>query len=152
MNTDTMNGAAIDFGGQVKQGLGTMLGDKSMEAEGKGEQLSGKTQKAFGDAKTTIDQSVRPLLDQARQFVKDRPFASAALGGVAGRHRPFSCPRRHEENCGLPRPNMLCWPEFVFLKSSRVIGAGLHITAPHWGRETGICHVWESWVLCCCQA
>ena len=84
MNTDTMNGAATDFGGKVKQGLGTMLGDKSMEAEGKGEQLSGKTQKAFGDAKTSIDQSVRPLLDQARQFVKDRPFASAALGGVVG--------------------------------------------------------------------
>ncbi len=84
MNTDTMNGAATDFGGKVKQGLGAMLGDKTMEAEGKGEQLSGKTQKALGDAKTSIDQTVRPLLDQARQFVKDRPFASAALGGVVG--------------------------------------------------------------------
>ena len=78
MNTDTMNGAATDFGGKVKQGMGAMLGDKTMEAEGKGEQLGGKAQKAFGDAKTSVDQSVRPLLDQARQFVKDRPFASAA--------------------------------------------------------------------------
>jgi uncharacterized protein YjbJ (UPF0337 family) len=84
MNTDTMNGAATDFGGKVKQGMGAMLGDKTMEAEGKGEQLGGKTQKAFGDAKSSVDQSVRPLLDQARQFVKDRPFASAALGGVVG--------------------------------------------------------------------
>ncbi|WP_322965277.1 CsbD family protein [Sphingomonas fuzhouensis] len=84
MNTDTINGAATDFGGQVKQGLGAVLGDKSMQAEGKGEQLSGKTQKVFGDAKDSVDQAVRPLLDQARQFVKDRPFASAALGGVLG--------------------------------------------------------------------
>ncbi|WP_294237788.1 CsbD family protein [uncultured Sphingomonas sp.] len=84
MNTDMMNGAATDFGGKVKQGMGAMLGDTSMEAEGKGEQLSGKAQKAFGDAKNSVDQTVRPLIDQARQFVKDRPFAAAALGGVLG--------------------------------------------------------------------
>ncbi|WP_343526133.1 CsbD family protein [Sphingomonas sp.] len=84
MNTDTINGAATDFGGKVKEGLGVVMNDKTMQAEGQGEQLGGKAQKAFGDAKTSIDQTVRPLLDQARQFVKDRPFASAALGGVLG--------------------------------------------------------------------
>lgn len=84
MNTDTMNGAATDFGGKVKEGFGAMLGDKSMQAEGKGEQLSGKAQKTLGDAKTSVDQTVRPLIDQARQFMKDRPFTSAALGGVLG--------------------------------------------------------------------
>ncbi|MEJ8630791.1 CsbD family protein [Sphingomonas sp. I4] len=45
MNTDTMNGAATDFGGKVKQGMGAMLGDKTMEADGKGEQLGGKAQR-----------------------------------------------------------------------------------------------------------
>ena len=84
MNTDTIDGAATNLGGKVKQGIGTAMGDKTMQAEGKGEQLSGKTQKAFGDARTSIDQTVRPLIDQARQFVRDRPYASAALGGVLG--------------------------------------------------------------------
>lgn len=84
MNTDMMNGAATDFGGKVKEGLGAAMGDTSMQAEGKGEQLSGKAQKTFGEAKNSIDQAARPLIDQARQFIKDRPFASAALGGVLG--------------------------------------------------------------------
>ncbi|CAM3216288.1 CsbD family protein [Sphingomonas zeae] len=84
MNTDTINGTATDFGGKVKEGLGVAMNDKTMQAEGKGEQLSGKTQKVFGDAKDSVDQAVRPLFDQARQFVRDRPFASAALGGVLG--------------------------------------------------------------------
>ncbi|MET3438253.1 CsbD family protein [Sphingomonas sp. 1185] len=84
MNTDTINGTATNFGGQVKEGLGGVLGDKTMQAEGKGEQLSGKAQKAFGDAKTSVDQAVRPLFDQVRDFVRERPLASAALGGVVG--------------------------------------------------------------------
>ncbi|WP_312490921.1 CsbD family protein [Sphingomonas sp.] len=80
MNTDTLTGSATNIGGQVKEGLGSALGDTSMQAEGKGEQLSGTAQKTLGEAKD----AVRPMIDSARQFVQDRPFAAAALGGVLG--------------------------------------------------------------------
>ncbi|MFN3675837.1 MAG: CsbD family protein [Sphingomonas pseudosanguinis] len=73
MNTDTLTGSATNIGGQVKEGLGSALGDKSMQAEGKSDQLAGTAQKTFGDAK-----------DAVRNFVQERPFAAAALGGVVG--------------------------------------------------------------------
>ena len=73
MNTDTLTGSATDIGGKVKEGLGTALNDKSLQAEGKTDQFSGKAQKTFRQAK-----------DAARNFVQERPFAAAALGGVLG--------------------------------------------------------------------
>ena len=80
MNTDTLAGSATDLGGQVKEGLGTAFGDTSLRAEGKADQASGAAQRTIGEAKD----AVAPLIDQARQFMRDRPFAAAALGGVVG--------------------------------------------------------------------
>ena len=42
--------------------------------------LSGPSWITFGEAKD----AVQPMIDQARQFMRDRPFAAAALGGVVG--------------------------------------------------------------------
>ena len=84
MNTDTLAGSATDFHGKVKEGIGAALGDDSIRAEGKADQASGQAQQAFGDAKTAIEDTIRPLIDEARQFIKDRPFAAAAVGGVLG--------------------------------------------------------------------
>jgi uncharacterized protein YjbJ (UPF0337 family) len=80
MNTDTLAGSATDFGGKVKEGLGAALGDSTLRSEGKADQASGTAQRTIGEAKD----AVAPFIDQARQFVRDRPFAAAALGGVVG--------------------------------------------------------------------
>lgn len=84
MNTDTLTGAATDLGGKLKEGLGAATGDKTLREEGKADQLGGKVQQRYGEAKDTIEDTLRPVIDQVRQFVRDRPFAAAALGGVLG--------------------------------------------------------------------
>ncbi len=84
MNTDTLTGAATDLGGKLKEGLGAATGDKTLREEGKADQLGGKVQQRYGEAKDTVEDTLRPVIDQVRQFVRDRPFAAAALGGVLG--------------------------------------------------------------------
>lgn len=84
MNTDTLTGAATDLGGKLKEGLGAATGDKTLREEGKADQLGGKIQQRYGEAKDTVEDTLRPVIDQVRQFVRDRPFAAAALGGVLG--------------------------------------------------------------------
>ncbi len=84
MNMDTLAGSANDLGGKLKEGVGQALGDKTLQSEGKADQLDGNLQKGFGDAKDTVEQTVRPAIDYARQFIRERPFAAATLGGVLG--------------------------------------------------------------------
>jgi uncharacterized protein YjbJ (UPF0337 family) len=84
MNTDTLTGSTNDLGGKLKEGLGSTFGDKSLEAEGKSDQLTGKAQKAIGDARDVVEDTIRPVVDYARQFIKERPFTAATLGGVLG--------------------------------------------------------------------
>ena len=84
MNTDTLAGAATDFGGKAKETLGTATGDTALKSEGVADQLSGTVQKTVGQAKDVVEENVRPLVDYVRQFSKERPFAAAALAGVVG--------------------------------------------------------------------
>lgn len=80
MNSDTLTGTTTDVGGKLKEGLGKTFGDDRLRAEGTADRAEGTVQKTFGEAKD----SVRPLLDQARSFVNERPWAAAAVGGVLG--------------------------------------------------------------------
>ncbi len=80
MNSDTLTGTTTDVGGKLKEGLGKAFGDDRLRAEGTADRAEGTVQKTFGEAKD----SVRPLLDQARSFVNERPWAAAAVGGVLG--------------------------------------------------------------------
>ncbi|WP_294198848.1 CsbD family protein [uncultured Sphingomonas sp.] len=80
MNSDTLTGTTTDLGGKLKEGLGKAFGDDQLRAEGTADRVEGTVQKTFGDAKD----GVRPLIDQARRFVNERPFAAAAVGGVLG--------------------------------------------------------------------
>ncbi len=84
MNTDTLTGSANDLGGKLKEGVGQAFGDKSLAAEGKADQLDGKIQKGLGEAKDVVEQNLRPVIDYARQFIRERPFTAATLGGVLG--------------------------------------------------------------------
>ncbi|MFK3888430.1 CsbD family protein [Sphingomonas sp. NPDC079357] len=80
MNSDTLTGTTTDLGGKLKEGLGKAFGDDKLRADGTADRAEGTVQKTYGEAKD----SVRPLIDQARRFVNERPFAAAAVGGVIG--------------------------------------------------------------------
>jgi uncharacterized protein YjbJ (UPF0337 family) len=84
MNTDTLTGSATDLGGKLKDGLGKATGDDSLRAEGKTDQATGTAQKTYGEAKDVVENGIRPIIDYARQFARERPFAAAAVGGVIG--------------------------------------------------------------------
>jgi len=84
MNTDTLTGSTNDLGGKLKEGVGSALGDKNLQAEGQGDQFAGKAQKAIGEARDVVEDTIRPVVDYARQFIKERPFTAATLGGVLG--------------------------------------------------------------------
>ena len=80
MSTDTVAGEGRDLAGKVEEGIGNATGDTELQATGIADQLGGKLQKTFGETKD----KVAPLVDQAKQFAKDRPWATAALLGTIG--------------------------------------------------------------------
>lgn len=84
MNQDTLEGEGRDIVGKLKETAGDVTGDRSLQGEGLIDQLSGKTQKVIGAARDALATDGAPLLDKARQFARERPFASAALVGVVG--------------------------------------------------------------------
>lgn len=48
---DHARGAANSIGGKIKEGIGKLTGDKSLESEGNLDQAKGKAQGALGDLK-----------------------------------------------------------------------------------------------------
>jgi len=69
MNSDTFIGTSKNATGQVKEVIGKAAGDEQMAGSGIADQVSGNVQNAYG---------------KARDFARDRPFATAALAGVVG--------------------------------------------------------------------
>ncbi len=51
---DRIEGAAKNIGGKIKEGIGNLTGDEKMKAEGKVDQIEGKTQNAVGGVKDTL--------------------------------------------------------------------------------------------------
>jgi uncharacterized protein YjbJ (UPF0337 family) len=49
-----VEGSAKQAGGKLKEGVGKLTGDEKLKAEGKGEQVEGKVQNAFGSAKDAL--------------------------------------------------------------------------------------------------
>ncbi|MEO9132265.1 MAG: CsbD family protein [Sphingomonas sp.] len=80
MSTDTVIGEGRDLGGKIEEGIGNATGDTELQATGVADQLRGNLQKTFGETKDKVG----PLVDQAKQFAKDRPWATAALLGTIG--------------------------------------------------------------------
>ena len=80
MSTDTVAGEGRDLAGKIEEGIGNATGDTELQATGIADQLGGKLQKTFGETKDKVG----PLVDQAKQFAKDRPWATAALLGTIG--------------------------------------------------------------------
>ena len=84
MNSDTLKGTGSNLGGQVKETVGDVSGDRSLQGEGIADQITGNAQKAYGTAKDALAGGVGPLAEKAKGFARERPFAAAALAGVVG--------------------------------------------------------------------
>jgi uncharacterized protein YjbJ (UPF0337 family) len=84
MNEDKLAGEGRDIAGKVKETVGDVTGDMSLQGEGLGDQLAGKAQKVFGAARDALAVDGEPLTDKARRFARERPWAFAALAGVIG--------------------------------------------------------------------
>lgn len=52
--SDKISGLANEAAGNVKQGVGKMVGNERLEAEGKAQEIKGEGQQAIGKAKDAI--------------------------------------------------------------------------------------------------
>ena len=84
MNQDTATGTANDLTGKVKETTGSVTGDRSLQAGGIVDQVKGAIQKTIGGATGDGTSGGNATVDKARQFAKDRPWATAAAAGVIG--------------------------------------------------------------------
>lgn len=84
MNTTTLKGEAQEFGGSIKQTAGEALGNRRLQGEGVVDQVTGGVNKAIGAAQDAIAAGPGPILDQARSFAREKPWATAALVGTLG--------------------------------------------------------------------
>ncbi|WP_437861812.1 CsbD family protein [Sorangium sp. So ce363] len=66
--SDRNEGAAEEMGGKIKKGLGQLLGDEQMEAEGRAKELRGKVQKE--DAKA--EERAKGAVEEAAGAIKNR--------------------------------------------------------------------------------
>jgi uncharacterized protein YjbJ (UPF0337 family) len=80
MNNDTLDGSSRDFGGRVMETTGVLTGDERLRGEGVADQVGGNAQKAVGAARD----AVAPIINQAKDFARAKPMATAALVGVLG--------------------------------------------------------------------
>jgi uncharacterized protein YjbJ (UPF0337 family) len=53
-DTDRIKGAANQAKGAVKEGVGKLVGDQKLQAEGKADKVTGKVQSAVGGAKDAV--------------------------------------------------------------------------------------------------
>jgi uncharacterized protein YjbJ (UPF0337 family) len=56
-NEDQTKGKAKDIGGKVKEEAGDLSGNDKMKHEGQADQVEGKAQKGWGDAKEDVKKS-----------------------------------------------------------------------------------------------
>ena len=59
MDKDRIKGTAEETKGKVKEVAGKVTGDKKLETEGKVDQMTGKAQNAWGNAKDTAKEAVK---------------------------------------------------------------------------------------------
>ena len=83
MNATTLNGDAQDLGGNVKETVGKVTGDRSLQNEGIADQLAGTDRQIAGAAKDAFS-NPGPVVEKAKGFAQARPYATAALVGVVG--------------------------------------------------------------------
>lgn len=84
MNEDKIAGVGNDLVGTAKENVGEATGDRSLQAGGILDQVKGAIQRTIGGVTGDNRPGASPTIDKAKQFAKDRPWATAALVGVVG--------------------------------------------------------------------
>jgi uncharacterized protein YjbJ (UPF0337 family) len=64
MNKDNIKGKAKDISGRVERQVGEWTGDEKSQAEGLGDQASGKVQKAWGDLRDSGNRMKNDIRDR----------------------------------------------------------------------------------------
>jgi len=59
MDKDRVAGSAKEIKGAIKKGVGKVVGDAKLEAEGKAEKDEGKVQNAIGGLKDTVRETLK---------------------------------------------------------------------------------------------
>lgn len=59
MNEDQVKGRAETVKGHIKEAAGKVVGNERLEAEGKADQVAGKTQSTYGDVKEDVKDAVK---------------------------------------------------------------------------------------------
>jgi uncharacterized protein YjbJ (UPF0337 family) len=80
MNVDTMEGDMRQGLGAAEAAFGDAAGNLEMKLRGKADEIVGKVQSAYGEAK---DRTVETV-DAVDAFVSEKPYLTAALAVAAG--------------------------------------------------------------------
>jgi uncharacterized protein YjbJ (UPF0337 family) len=64
MNKHQVEGRVDQAKGKVKEVAGRVVGNESLEAEGLADQVKGKTQSGYGDAKEGVKDAARNAIDK----------------------------------------------------------------------------------------
>ena len=91
MSEDRIEGAAKHGVGRVQDAIGGLTGGDKMQAQGKLNEAAGTVQNAYGQVKDqaadVLDQArdhFQDTYDQLESFVREQPFAAAAVGVGVG--------------------------------------------------------------------
>lgn len=100
MNEDRLEGKARTFGGKVEQAAGRITGDAKTQVEGILDEVGGRAQDMYGQAKDAasdaydaLEEGAASAEDAVRDFIETRPYTTAAIAlgigwmiGRLGRH------------------------------------------------------------------
>ncbi len=91
MNEDRIEGSAITLDGRIEKGLGDVLGDRKLQADGLADQARGTSQNMFGGAQDALRSAlekappeVRDGADKAIAAARKSPFLATLAVGAAG--------------------------------------------------------------------
>jgi uncharacterized protein YjbJ (UPF0337 family) len=84
MTVTALKGEGNELGGNIKEVAGKVTGDRSLQAGGIADQVTGKVQQGYDSAREAITQNAAPYAAKVKDFARERPFATAALVGVVG--------------------------------------------------------------------
>ena len=62
-NQDEVEGKVENIGGKIKEGIGNLTGDRSLEAEGEADQVEGQSQETWGKLKRGVGDTIDAVGD-----------------------------------------------------------------------------------------
>ena len=68
MDENRFEGTARTIGGKIESGVGSLTGDTKLQADGMVDKVTGKAQKAYGQAADTVRDTVSQAGDKARDL------------------------------------------------------------------------------------